>query len=215
MPKASVTCEACDGRVSEKDAFCTTCGLEVSSATKQAIDVRRAEKSEHERAGREASELELARFRRIVGLARAALFVLVLIEIAETFVQFSELARISESEVAALEQKAATEVLVDDIGNRYTVEELRLLHARDPLRALVRGGFAVGMLGALFVWARRRPLAGLFAASLFYAALLLSEGFHGATPVKAVVALIVVAGARAAASMAPIERARAVAGGSG
>jgi hypothetical protein len=214
MRAVSVPCEECEGRVRDGDEFCTACGIPVCESVKAAIATRRSEKEEHELAKREALEVEVSRHARTLTLARWALLVLAAIELGQGLTSFPESVRQSAMDVAYATSLEETYVLVDDLGLKYTKSELLWLYARYPGSLLVGRVTTAVLLVALFVLARRAPLATLLAGALGYFALFLAQGLDAGFFPKAILLLIAVGGARAAASAgnapppAPVLRTR-------
>lgn len=210
MRAAFVPCEECEGRVREGDEFCTACGIPVSKSVRAAIAARRAEKEEHEQAKTDAVEAEVARHARTLTLARWALLLLAAIELGQGLASLPQDIRQGATDLVEAAKLEESYVFVGDLGERYTKSELLWLYARQPAYLLVGKVTTAALLVALFVAARRVPLAALFAGSLGYFALFLAQGLDAGYVPKFILLLIAVAGARAAADAAKNEPAAPV-----
>ena len=205
MRVAFVPCEECEGRVHDGDEFCAACGIPVSDSVKAAIDARRAEKEEHERAKSDATEIESSRHARTLTLARWALLLIAAIELGQGLTTFPESVRASAVELAELAKLEDSYVFVDDLGVRYTKSELIWLHARNPGYLLVGKLATFALLVVLFLLGRRAALSALLAGTVAYFALFLGQGLDAGFVPKAILLIIAAAGARAAIGLV-IER---------
>jgi hypothetical protein len=202
MRVAFVPCEECEGRVYDGDEFCTACGIPASDSIKAAIEARRAEKEEHERAKDDAKGIESARHARTLTLARWALLLLAAIELVQGLTALPDSLRLSTTDLAELAKLPDSYVFVDDVGERYTKSELIWRHARNPGYLLVGNLATFVLLAVLFVHGRRAPLAALLAGSVGYIAFLLGQGLDAGFVPKAFLLIIAAAGARAAIGLA-------------
>jgi hypothetical protein len=196
---ASVPCEACEGSVLDGDKHCTSCGILVSDGVRAALQRRRTEKEEHERARKDGQAAELARLGRLIRIGQGALLIAVLFMFGEGFSVFSDAVSSSRRLVAEAEALPEAYVWVSDLGDHLTRDELRVLYDREPGRVLVRYATTSALLAGLSWWALRAPAAALLASALSYWGMLLGAGPTSAGMVFKLAIVAILAGSARAA----------------
>jgi hypothetical protein len=157
--KVSIMCPACNGAIVVGDKFCEKCGAKVTA--EQEVSLR--ERLEH-------SSGDMAEHMKQVRAARQTIMVLAVMFVLGGVVMFFVAQSTAETALNNLSALDASMTYPEQVqGQTVTVGKLREMVEAEPRQLLFLNIFLAGLMGALWLWAKKSVLPAMLVALAVFA----------------------------------------------
>ena len=157
--KVSIMCPACDGAIVVGDKFCEKCGAKVTAEQEASLRERL-----------EYSSRDMAEHMKQVRAARQTIMVLAVMFVLGGVLMFFVAQGTTEKALSNLSALDANMIYPEPVqGQTVTVGKLRELVEAEPRRVLFLNVFLAGLMGGLWMWAKKSVLPAMLVALAVFA----------------------------------------------